>query len=354
MTPNEFVHKIIKQSNYIMALFGILGLLSIALGAIVAKRYLNNFISGPFELSAREVLAIDDVNAQQQYYVNLVGEDSMDTGFYDYTLNNGREKIEANYGALLFGERLLLVKTKQALGETPPKEFTGKLIALPADVQREIIRQLEIDFPELEDVFLSFMLDDTGSFRQNGYIGLAVGAIALILSAGALSVAFQRNADHARHPIMRKLSRFGDPDVIAQQIDNEVEHEQRQKIADLRITRQWLVHARAWLGALHVTRINDLMWIYPKITRTRLYGVITTSKTYELIILDRHGENINIRARKKRIDEMMEIIYSHAPWILAGHDEKLAHLWQSDRSQVIQAVDQRRQQFLADAKQASQ
>ena len=64
----------------------------------------------------------------------------------------------------------------------------------------------------------------TENYRFNGFIGLAMGALVLLLSLWGIARALIRSGDVTKHPIMTGLARFGDPRSIAQQLDLEMSH----------------------------------------------------------------------------------------------------------------------------------
>ncbi len=92
-------------------------------------------------------------------------------------------------------------------------EYTGKLVHIPDDIQQEVIADMENDSPEFKDLFLPMMLD-ASDFKLSGYIGIGISAIVFVLCAVGVIRVLLRSGNSTRHPIMRDLARFGDPEDV--------------------------------------------------------------------------------------------------------------------------------------------
>jgi hypothetical protein len=207
----DFVEGIIRRSNRNLLLICLLGIAIVAGVAAMSANYLYNFFNGPFPINTQDILAINDLNQQQQYFVTVRGADALDSGYqYVRTYDDGRETVEANYPVLLIGDYYLLVKTP---GDPSGREYTGALVPISGEVQREIIDDIGQDYPKVRDAFLPFMLDAT-DFRGHGSIGRPYhrwsGRSALPVGIGARHPAKWRLTAASHHAFAGAIWRAAD------------------------------------------------------------------------------------------------------------------------------------------------
>jgi hypothetical protein len=253
-----FVDDVVRRSNRNLLLISLLALVILVGAEVATFRYFYNFFTGPQPIDEETLLTVEDPESLQQYYVTVDDVDAYDTGYQYITESYGNETIEHSY--------------------------TGALMPITGEIQREVIDDIYTDEPDLEGVFLPYMLDAT-DFRSPGYLGLAAAAVVLVLSLAGLFTALRRMSNPATHPAVKSLSRFGDANVVAQQIDVEMASEHPQ-VGNLHFTRNWLVHKQN--ASVEAMRYQDVVWAYKKVTQHRTYGV-PTGKTYNIHIFDRHG-----------------------------------------------------------------
>lgn len=337
MTSN-FIKDFVRRSNLTqLSLFGI-GLIFVVGAIALSFNAYYNLLAGPFTVNKDYVLGLNDLSAAKQYHVTIEADDSLDTGYSYVTSENGRETGRKNYAALVLDNRLLLVETKSDVSNLT---HTGALVNISGEVQREVLDELVKEVPEIEGAFLPFMLE-TEEFKTNTIIGLVATVICLLIAVWGVVRALMRLGNSDRHPIMRALRRFGDTEEIAQQIDHEV-NSHHEKIGNVKFTRNWLIHQQGL--TFKAARLNDLVWMYKHVLKTKYYGVVTVGKTYSVYLWDRHGQCITVTAKEKSVDEMLGTIYQRAPWIIAGYDQQLEKEWKKNRAEVIASVDQRRAQI---------
>ncbi|MEQ8674473.1 MAG: DUF6709 family protein [Aggregatilineales bacterium] len=335
---NQFsVAEIVKKANrrlLLLCLFVIV--VVIAIGAFFSN-YLYNFVSGPFELPAAEVAAMREIGDQR--YVTIKGDYSDDLG---YELVEDGGKVKASYAVLLLGDRLLIVETPGVLGENIPTTYTGELIPISDEFRDQVITEVERSTPNARGLFLPFMMKEH-NYRTNGFIGLAIGGVILLLCMGGLFLFIQRGADPTRHPIMKNLAVFGDMSRTVPHLEHEMSYSAHETIKDVHLTKTWLVKTN---GKTHLTAApyRDLIWIYKKVTQHRTNG-INTGKTYTVELHNRHGKSIVISGKENVIDNLIEAIYPHAPWSIYGFNTNLQQAWNKDRANLIAAVDERREQL---------
>jgi hypothetical protein len=339
-----FVDDVVNRSNRNLLIISLLALV-ILIGAEVATfRYFYNFFRGPQPIDAETLLTIEDPEALQQYYVTVEDMDAYDTGFQYVTENNGNESIDQSYLLLDLNERWLLTRVSGELADPDNLEstYTGGLIPISDEIQREVVDVIYEDEPDLEGIFLPYMLDAT-DFRTPGYLGLIVAAVVLVLSLAGLFTTLRRMSNPASHPAVKSLSRFGDPNTVAQQIELEMASEHPQ-VGNLHFTRNWMVHKQS--ASMEAMRYRDVVWAYKRVTQLRTYG-IPTGKTFNIHIFDRFGKSITPSAKELQVDEALSGIAQRAPWAFIGYDGELEKAWKKQREQVISVIDQRIQEVTA-------
>lgn len=335
MENEGLVGKTVQRSNLVLMVLAVMGVFVVLAAAALQSRYLYNFIKGPFPISQSELTVLSNPSGRLQYFVTVTGDDVEDTGFQLVTTQeDGTEQVDQYYFALQISDRWLLVRS--ASGEME-RQVSGALIPLPADEEKQIIGNLETQIPDLQGAFLPMLLD-ANDFRKDKYWEAGIGAAVLILGVFLALLALWRSRDPLNHPIMKALSVYGDPSVIAAQIENEM-NLGPAIIGQASIGSSWLVH-KTWLN-LSVMRIQDVVWIYKKVIQHRTYGV-PTGKNYLAVILDLKGKTLSISAKEAVVDEILQSMMVKAPWAVRGYSGELAALWRKDRQGFIQAVNQRK------------
>lgn len=330
-----FVEKIIRRSNLVLMIAAVLGVMGVLVAAALQSRYLYNFVKGPFPLSQTELLAIDDPSERLQYFVTISSDEVEDTGYqYVTTLENDAERVESYYFALGVGDRWLLVRTTSS--ETR-HQYSGALVPMPADEQAQIIGDIETQVPELKGVFLPMLLD-TQDFRKGGYLGVGAGILVFILSVFLALLSLKRSNDPTSHPIMKALSRYGNPETVAAQIDSEM-GPGAVRIGSAFLTSSWFIHS-GWFH-LKAMRIQDVVWLYKRVVQHRTNG-IPSGKSYYAVILDQQGKVISIASRQNRVDEILQALGTRAPWSVKGYNSELEALWRKDRVGFLNEVNRRK------------
>lgn len=339
-----FVDDIVRRSNRNMLIISLL-VLAVLIGAeLVSFRYFYNFFTGPHPIDAETLLEIEDPSTRQEYYVTIDDVDAYDTGFEYVTERGSTETVDKSYVLLDLTERWLLVEISGELDDPNnlPTSYTGGLVPISREIQREVIDAIYNDEPNLEGVFLPYMVDAT-DFKAPGYIGLAIAAVVLAGSLFGILTATRRMSNPDLHPAVKSLSRFGDASSVAQQIEVEM-HSEHPQVGSLHFTRNWLVHKQH--ASLEAMRYQDLVWAYKKVTQRRTYG-IPTGKTFNIHIFDRHGKSITPVAKELEVDEALRALSQRAPWAFIGYDADLEKSWKKERERVISVIDQRIQEHRA-------
>ena len=313
--------------------------------AALSSRYLYNFAFGPFPVDSQALETNGDPGRSLEYYVTVRGDWTKPTGLQDVeqTLNKSSGKVEservtADYVVTKVGDRLLLVKLPPNQGT--PTSFSGALTTIPADARAHLgaLAPAGGGGP-----LLPAMLDATG-FRTPGFVGLAVGVPLLLLGLWNVARAVLRWSDSDRHPIARRLMRFGPPEEVAERIDNEVRTQPDTfRLGPALLTPSWLL--RPTFFGLEVRHLGEVLWVYQKVTRHSV-NFIPTGKSYAAVVRDRHGGTLEVVGGEKGVLQFLQEVVHRAPWVIGGYNQQLDRAWTKDRDELIAAVDERRREYL--------
>lgn len=290
----------------------------------------------------KALLDAPSADALPNQWVTVAGDEMLDTGYTHVTQKEGEaEKTDAYYFAMVLDRRLLLVQTSD---DKPADTLTGVLKPAPSDVQSEVIDDIVDEEPDLQGVFLPFILDTQDAYRTGGYIGLVVGIPLLLVGAFNLLRFLQRSANPGAHPLARALARYGDPVQVAMGIDMQMRNPAGQsKIGkSVTVTPGWLLRSTTF--GLDVMRIEDIVLVYKRVTQHRV-NFVPTGKSYALLINDRNRKVLEIQGGEKEVDAAGIALSQRAPWMLLGYSAELEKDWRTNPAMVIQAVDQRRAQM---------
>lgn len=345
-----FIGKQIRRSNRNLFLAN-LGLLLVPLTiGFINPRYWYNFALGPFHSEHQTLLSIQDPEQIDKYFINIEGDKSFKTGLQEITKRVSKrtgsvksETVSGEYIALVIDKKLLIVKAKTENAEHT--KFTGELVNIPDNVQRDLISKAEAENPQLKGVFMPFILEEN-DFRFGGYLGLVVGLPCLVLSLWNLYKVYKRRANPEMHPIAKTLSQFGNsPEILAAKIDSEVQSESNKySLGLLKITPSWLFRQTRY--GLDILKLEQIAWIYAKVTQHRTNG-IPTHKSYTAILLDRQGKSLEIPGKEQEINQLIEEIMQRVPWVIMGFSDEFQQIWNTDRSRMLEYLDERRQQVMS-------
>ncbi|MGB7339809.1 MAG: DUF6709 family protein [Phototrophicaceae bacterium] len=337
MTIDNPVMKKVKRSNRMTLILGMIGLLIVGAGAFLfSVPYWVAHLSDPVEISSTDVLML---NGSERLYNRAVsGEDMDDTYYYEEITENGiRVRIDAYFGALEIGkDQWLFVRTPDEIN-TREEDYVGNLeplTFLTGSVTREVY---ELAADEMNIDFLPFVLDTTGD-EMGWYIG---GTVALILLALAsiwgVFVGIKRTNDPYKHPILKKLSRFGNVNDLMTNINNEL-NTGADKIGKLKFTRNYVINDNG--NTFDVIPYDALAWAYKFIQRGRY-----NTKTYQAHVYDVTGYQMTINAKEKDVMAMLEAIAARAPWLFKGYSDDFKKAWQKDRQGIVADLNQRRKEY---------
>lgn len=332
------VGKAIGRTNRNILLASILAIILVIGFIAVGFNYWSTLLGGPRTPTHDELtnkVKIDFLPT----FVTVSGE-AIDTGYEQYVIEDDGSRTTENYyiAILLDNDKILLTETRSS---EIFDSYTGALINVPSDIQLEVIGDIVREYPDLDGYFLPVMmtLDD---HRTAGYIALVVMAIMFFAALYRIFNVMGRKADITKHPIMKSLGRYGEPELIVKEIEGEMALGS-EKYGKLQVTPKWAVCSTA--TTFEAMRMKDIVWMYKMITQHRING-IPTGKTYQAMFYDKHGKKMTVPGKQDVVDSILEGVYRHAPWIIAGHSPDLQKAWndKQGRTEMIAAVEQRQNQ----------
>lgn len=345
MTGNDFLERQIGRTNRNFLLLGMFLVVSILGCASLMRRQLNNFVRGPFLVSVQELTAMENSPAPGKYFVTVQSQKRYATRMR--VVEQGNEShVLARFAVLDLGERLLVARVTEDTGSLT---LSGVVAPMPGEVQHSIVDAAVQRQPELRGAFLPYMLDTRGLRTRDNAVGVGLAAVALLLGLFVLGLSLQRQARPESHPLIKALSRYGNPEDFRMRIDSEIRSEGQGQIfgrgfSKLRITSNWLVYTSPF--TTRVMRAEDVLWGFQRIVK-HYHNGIPTGKTYSVIIRDAQGQSMEVGGKKNTVPALIEALQRRLPWVLFGHTPELEKRWSKGKAQFIQELQDRRTKLAA-------
>lgn len=321
---------------------------NIALAATVVgtaglnSRYFSNFFNGPSQIDAQTLNAETPVEDIEKYYVSVEGSESLDTGVEEITTTtrtnkytgkivSQKESITGNYITLKVGDRFLLVKATEA-EEVDNLEFTGTLEEITEDLKQYVT---------IDDGFYPYMLN-TDNFKIGGYIFLIIGVPTLLICVWNIKRGYDRALDYTKSPVVKTLESYGAIEETEKEIDTQLEegcHKYNHWDKQLLLTQSWVMY-KTFLD-INTIRSDRILWVYKTVTQHKTNG-IPMRKSYTVTINDASGESLQIPLSRKKAERFLEDIETLAPWVVFGYSEDLKEIWEQDKDQFMEMVEDRK------------
>lgn len=183
--------------------------------------------------------------------------------------------------------------------------------------------------------FLPVILHVTPFNRTDGYTGLAILGLVLLIGGSMIFVALRRMTNPKTHPIVKQMAAFGPFERAVASLEQELQDERHpQKFGKIVLTRSWLIHHTFW--STTVFPLQNVVWIYPKTKMERRTIGKDKKIGFSLVICekDKIQQEIVCRDETVRQELLQAIIQKNLP-ILVGYDEQLQRLWNSDRKAFL-------------------
>jgi hypothetical protein len=327
----------VRQAAISWTIAIIIGLLAVGyLGGITVLPYFRAMLRGTVEFSARQLTSH---NGATLYFVQINGPEIYDTGFEYTSSNYGIQTEHAYYGALVVGTELLIVETGSPIN---PEQLTylGTLETASQAIQNQVIGAIIAEQPELEGVFLPYVLATRDAYSIWWFLGGILWLLILGLCMWLLLNNTNNLINPVEHQILKGLARYGDITQLVTEVEEELfEGEKPLKVEKIKFTKNWLLKDK--FGSFDAIRLDSIVWYYKHITQHYING-IPSGKTVAIYIFDKTGKQVTVSASMKKVDTMLRAIYEHTPWAIVGYSEQIKQGWDSQRASLIEAVEQRK------------
>lgn len=311
--------------------------------AQASSNYLYNFFFGPFSADVNFLSSVKSLAEQEKVFVSVSGEKSLATGMQQISQTKSKatgkitkEEVKSDYIILVVDQRFLLVKADH--GHESDTSFTGSLELIPGNVYNAVIQDLEKDRPGIKSLFFPFMLD-AGNFRLGGYFGLVIGIPLFFLGLWNIKKALQRTSDLKSSPIVKAISRHGEPFSVGAELDSQVKESLQKFGKKCFLTKNWFVNKKFF--DLNVARFDRIAWVYKKVTKHSV-NFIPTGKTYGILVNTQFGDMFEVEMTEKEVNGFLEKLATSAPWIVFGYSDELKALWDKDKAGFVGAVEERK------------
>jgi len=172
-------------------------------------------------------------------------------------------------------------------------------------------------------------------------VGAGLAAVswvpALIAVPGVVAIAcwLMRVVNPKRHPIYKRLSRYGDPGQLAAQLNQEFATADTAQ--PTHFGENWLAQADTY--GLSLVPWSEIAWLH---IYTKTQGGVRTSAYVR--VWSRSGEQFVAPAgvRPGEAEELFEQLCTRAPWAEAGYSAELDHQWKKQRADFLARVEARR------------
>lgn len=253
-----------------------------AVAAALSFRYLRNVMADPLRMDKDAVRGVKDPAKLDRYKVIVESDENSETGF-EFTSRSSRVTEHSVYRALRIDDQFLLAKLPAGDTKGEEIEVAGWLVAVPGDVQAEVVDKIVGDVPGIE--FMPMMLDGTGDNFPAVLLGIAISALT---GFGLFAlVRWLRSRSFEAHPLAKDLSRYGDPAQVLQQIEAEVPPDTKGNNV---ISPRWVMALGNYGGSIR--RLDDIGWAYRHTPTQKRYG-ITVGKSESVKLHDRAGKQIS-------------------------------------------------------------
>jgi len=140
----------------------------------------------------------------------------------------------------------------------------------------------------------------------------------------------------------RRVAQWGQLDWTASQIEQEVKNP-AYKLGGTTITQSFVVSQQFF--RFDVSRIDDLLWAYKKVTKHSV-NFIPTGKSYaaELVFADRRE---TVPGSADTVDGLLAHLATRVPWVVFGYDKELESEVKRDPQGFKAAIDERREAWRA-------
>ncbi|CAN5278713.1 hypothetical protein BH11CYA1_BH11CYA1_10180 [soil metagenome] len=337
------ITKELRRGNINMLIVGLCLAISSGAFLVLTARTNINDVLGPVAMTPDEVINVKDPSKLLRYYISTRGSKVSDTVWQERrevfdraTQKTVPTSVVNEIQMMQLADKVVLIRRTRNSNDP---SIAGALINTPSDLE-ELSNKLRQD-PKLKTQLLPLLIDST-RFNWSSYffilvfIPLFIGGIILIHKS------ISRLFDKFQNPNISSLSRFGDPQAVLSEIEEELSKgESVFRCSMLWLTKNWLVTSK--LTGLEIRNVKELVWFYPQVTSHRVYGVVHVGKSNDLIICDSSGRYTQVYLPSDDFDYIGESLRERAPWAFSGFELEREQRWQKkNRAAMIAEVEKRR------------
>lgn len=160
---------------------------------------------------------------------------------------------------------------------------------------------------------------------------------ALLAAPGVIALGFWviRIINPKLHPVYKRLAGYGDPQQVADQINQEFAGMKPNDKA--LFGTNWL--AQRYVYGLHLVPWADVAWLH-------IYTNIRNGVRADFVrVWSRDGDQFVAPAgmSQSEAEQLLHQLCARAPWAEVGYSPELRTLWAKRRSEFVQRVDARRE-----------
>jgi DnaJ-class molecular chaperone len=307
-------------------------------------RYLYNCFLGAQKINAEQLFKLKDVDRIDREFVTFTSSRMVDTGITKVTIDRKTniETVDSKYAVAMLDRGRAILIEMQPQADLKSLTFTGKLSKIPFDTQEKVVIRLIKNRPTLKDKILPVMLE-SADYKSlvNDLLFILAGGLGLC--SWNLYKAKVRTDNPRKHPIYSSLLKYGDGDLLACNIDNEIKdryHSQELEDNTLFLTPSWLLFTQIY--NLQIVKLDRLIWAFKKVTNHSI-NFIPTGKTYAIVLYDRFGKKRNFSMSEREVDLIIQRIRTYAPWAVIGYTPESRKMWDWRRKEFYAMVEQRKQ-----------
>lgn len=331
---NGFCGNLIRRSNRNFLIAALLLLVIAGVLGWFNAQYLLSIFRGPRAIDPASFPA-GDSGKLINTFARIPVRYAVETGIQHITTNDSHPSGEADseYVATPVNGHVLIIRISEAAfgsaadpksGDLPAATYEGRFVPVSSDLRSKVADSLSKNdnLPPILPVYL-----DTVEYKSDGYIVLVFGLTFLLLGLWLLWRFLQFSSDYSRHTFARRLARYGQLEMLVQEVDNEAAgaHTTYGRRNGVVLTPRWLITQTNWSGV--PARLDHVVWTYHHVMKRKLYFVITIAKWHSLITYDDFGNKSQVRMKEQQVLEALREVANRAPQAIIGYDKRLISLW---------------------------
>ena len=306
--------------------------------------YFENFFSGAHLVSAARLDNAASVDQFKHTFVRVQGSHTDATGVSEVVRDDKHPDGYTNsiYLVTTVGDRLLILRADPDATQASTHDgiFQGQLLSLTQELRDSIVVPDEAA-NQAPGRYLPFYLNMV-DYKDFGYTSFIFATPFLLFALWILWLYLQWTGDFHRHPLMRRLARYGQPELLVQQVDAEmagahITIKKGKNAAE--ITPHWLI-ANTTLNVIPLS-IERIVWVYRKTMKRKILLFITVRTTYYAIAYDNLGQRFSLLLDDAKTTELLQQLRSCAPHAIFGFDKRLWKLWRKTKDKSAFLVEAR-------------